>query len=125
VSIIESLVKLGAMDGEEQACREMVLPFLWRLERARAALPGHTLRYEDLTADPAGCLRDLCGFLEVDWEPGMLDYSSRADENHIPRYLGDTSENIYSGGVRRGRILPRREDIPEELLPMCRTWSYM
>ncbi|MGN9756711.1 hypothetical protein [Streptomyces sp. SD31] len=28
-------------------------------------LGGHVLRYEDLTADPAARLRDICAFLEL------------------------------------------------------------
>jgi len=32
-----------------------------------------TVRYEDLVADAEGTMRRLCGMLEVDFEPGMID----------------------------------------------------
>ncbi|MBN1666885.1 MAG: sulfotransferase, partial [Anaerolineales bacterium] len=32
------------------------------------------LRYEDLITDPEKQLSDLCAFLEIDYQPGMLDY---------------------------------------------------
>lgn len=32
------------------------------------------LRYEDLVSDPQTTLRELCGFLGIDFDPAMLDY---------------------------------------------------
>jgi len=37
------------------------------------------LRYEDLVADPEGRLRELCAFLGLGWEPGLLDYHRAVD----------------------------------------------
>ena len=37
------------------------------------------LRYEDLVADPEGKLRELCAFLGLDWEPGLLEYHRGID----------------------------------------------
>lgn len=44
--------------------------------RAQAArLPFYTeVRYEDLVTDPVPTLRRLCEFLELEWDPAMLDY---------------------------------------------------
>lgn len=36
------------------------------------------VRYEDLVTRPEATLRDICAFVGVGFEPGMLDYSSRA-----------------------------------------------
>ena len=38
------------------------------------------LRYEDLVADPEPSLRRVCGFLDLRWDPAMLDYHEGADE---------------------------------------------
>lgn len=51
----------------------------WRREvegARRFAPPGRYLeiRYEDLVADPEGRLREVCAFLGLDFEPGMLEY---------------------------------------------------
>lgn len=37
----------------------------------------HVLRYEDLVADPERTLRAVCGFLNIDFDAGMLDYGRR------------------------------------------------
>ncbi len=34
----------------------------------------HVQRYEDLIADPAMCLKTVCGFAGIPWAPEMLDY---------------------------------------------------
>jgi hypothetical protein len=46
----------------------------------RALPPGRyiELRYEDLVEDAAGEAKDLAKFLELDFDPGMLDYTERA-----------------------------------------------
>jgi hypothetical protein len=42
---------------------------------------GHylELRYEDLIADPEDRLREICRFIELPWDPAMLDYHRRAE----------------------------------------------
>lgn len=53
---------------------------MWR-ERLRSGLAAgrrlpperyHEIRYEDLTADPEGRIRELCGFLEEEFHPAMM-----------------------------------------------------
>ncbi|MGI9262859.1 MAG: sulfotransferase family protein [Woeseiaceae bacterium] len=44
--------------------------------RERLGDAGHTLRYEDLVSDPRGHIESLCGFLGIEFEPAMLDYSN-------------------------------------------------
>jgi len=41
--------------------------------------PYLELRYEDLVAEPEARLRDVCEFLGLDFEPGMLEYHRRED----------------------------------------------
>jgi hypothetical protein len=38
------------------------------------------IRYEDLVADPAARLEELCTFLDLPYAPAMLDYPSRVGE---------------------------------------------
>lgn len=56
----------------------------WRREvRAARAFgrthPYHELRYEDLVARPEARLREICAFLELEYEPAMLEYHRRED----------------------------------------------
>jgi hypothetical protein len=100
------------------------LRYMTAVDTAREAITGgHTLRYEDITADPGKELRGLCAFLDLDFEPAMLDYGSR-DASQLVKGLGDWRDKIRSGSVQSGRALPAEEEIPPLLRPMCRAWGY-
>lgn len=100
------------------------LKYMAALERARQSLPGTTVRYERLTADPAAETRRLCAELGIPWEPGMLSYG-RQDHGAFRKGAGDWQDKIRSGIVLRGRPLPAPEEVPEELREMCRRWGYL
>jgi hypothetical protein len=38
------------------------------------------VRYEDLISDPEAVLRDICSFVQLDYQPRMLKYYDRVDE---------------------------------------------
>lgn len=98
------------------------LRYMKATEKARSALPGLTVRYEDLSSEPERVTREICEFLGVAWEPGMLTYGEQAV---IQKGLGDWRDKIRSGTVQPGRELPDPDSIPEVLRPMCRTWGYL
>jgi LPS sulfotransferase NodH len=100
-----------------------VLKSMRAVQAARCNLPGLTIRYEDLTADPAAETRRACEFLGVEWDAAMLHYLKDGDEMFI-RGLGDWREKIRSGRVQRARPLPA-EPIPPELVEMCDAWGYV
>jgi hypothetical protein len=91
------------------------------VEQAREALPGFTVRYEELTASPETVVRDLCGFLGVPFEPGMLEYG-RFDHAGFTPGLGDSSLNIRSGRIQPPTPIP--DEVPEELAGICAAWGY-
>jgi len=99
------------------------LKYMEALERARPKHPGLSLRYEDLTADPAKETRRICEFLGLDWEPGMLEYGK---QNHgdFKKGIGDWREKIKTGTVQPGRPLADISEVPAELRPMCERWGY-
>lgn len=101
--------------------RRLVLSYGTRLEEARAELEGLTLRYEDLTADPGGVTRDVCSWLGVRWEPGMVSYG-RVDHGRLVSGIGDWSAKIRSGKVQPARPLPA--EVPAELLDLAHVWGY-
>jgi len=60
---------------------------------------SYSLRFEDLLAEPADTLRDLCTFLEEDFEEGMLDTSStgkQVNSQSVP-WKQKASEPIDTG----------------------------
>ncbi len=91
------------------------------VEQAREALTGLTVRYEELTADPETVVRELCGFLDVPFQPAMLDYGRFGHAGFTPG-LGDSSLNIRSGRIQPPAPLP--DEMPAELAGMCAAWGY-
>jgi hypothetical protein len=98
--------------------------FMNAVEEARQVLPGVTVRYEQLTADPEGVTREICAYLGVEWEPGMLDYGANTDGD-FRMGLGDWSEQIKSGTIQSARPLPEPDEVPESLKDLCRAWGYL
>jgi hypothetical protein len=121
-AIAESLTRLMPARSTEKIERE-VLNHTSAVEDARQNLPGYTLRYEEVVADPEGVLRELCGFLGVGWEPRMLDYGS-SDHGPFRLGLGDDSDKIRSGRIQAARSLPDRSLASPELVSMVATWGY-
>ncbi|ARQ71568.1 sulfotransferase family protein [Streptomyces marincola] len=99
------------------------LRFMNAVERARGNLNGYTVRYEELTEDPALALKGVCAFLGVDWEPGMLDYGSHHSAEP-EKGLGDWKEKIRTGSVQPGRPLPDPAEVPAPLHAVCAAWGY-
>ena len=66
---------------------ERYVPAIARFLRERP-VPFVHVRYETLVKDPEAQLREICAFLGVGYEPGMVDYG-RADAPKAGRGLGD------------------------------------
>lgn len=100
-----------------------VLRYMNAVEEARQALPGLTVRYEELTADPEGETKRICEFLGVDWEPQMLDYGQT--NRSYKAGLGDWSSVIKSGEIKPARLPSADEEMPESLRELCEAWGYV
>jgi Sulfotransferase family len=103
---------------------ELIVKYVEALEDARQTYDGHTVRYEDLTADPERELRAICSFLGIDYEPGMLDYG-QYDHGRYKSGLGDWNEKIKSGQIQQPEPPPPLEEIPPALREMCAKWGYL
>ncbi|MGH3679208.1 MAG: sulfotransferase family protein [Natronosporangium sp.] len=99
---------------------DFYLRFLYLLREARNELPGLTVRYEDLTAEPERVCRAICEFLELDWEPKMLEYGHRP----VVAGMGDSSAKLRSGRLQPGRPLPPADEIPLPFRPICAALGY-
>jgi hypothetical protein len=93
------------------------------LDEARGELDGHTLRYEELTSDPATAVRAVCDHIGVPFEPDMLHYG-RVDHGPFLKGVGD-----FADLIRTGRIQPRHHGPPvgptsTTLREVCHAWGY-
>jgi hypothetical protein len=109
-------------DSPERNAR-MVLRYGNALEAARAARPGLTVRYEDLTADPRAGTQAICKFLGVPWEASMLEYG-RYDHGRMKPGLGDWKAKIKSGEVQAAEPPPALDEIHPSLRDLCAAWDY-
>jgi hypothetical protein len=112
-------------DRTRAEAAERVLKYMTAMEEAYAELGGHILRYEDLTTGPAAELSRICDFLDLGFEPGMLDYASSLEGAVLGGGFGDWNDKIRSGKVQPDRPAPTEDEIPELLRPMCRAWGYL
>jgi hypothetical protein len=101
----------------------LVADYIHGVQAARSALPGHDLRYEDVIADPAKAMRQVCEFLDVPWEPSMLDYGD-FDHGPFEAYIGDFTGNIKSGRIRPGAPPPDPASLPAVIRDACAVWGY-
>jgi len=68
---------------------ERYVPAIARFTRT-ATVPMHQIRYENLVQEPEENARNLCGFLGIDYESGMVDYGSNPKaRGESTRGLGD------------------------------------
>lgn len=121
-SIVDSLMRARADRVLDQTTDE-VRSYLVPLEAARNALPGLTIKYEDLTADPEQVTRQICEFVGVEWDPSMLNYGEQ-DHGDFKPFIGDWSSNIKSGSIQAAREVPSIEATPKPLQEFARVWGY-
>jgi hypothetical protein len=122
--IARSRKALRPDDADETANIALIRRYCEALEHARRTYEGPTVRYEDLTTDPAGQLQIVCDHLGVEYEPGMLDYGKQ-DHGRFRAGLGDWQDKIKTGQVQPPEPPPPPEEIPEQLREMCVTWGYL
>ncbi|MQA99027.1 MAG: hypothetical protein GEU78_01830 [Actinobacteria bacterium] len=56
------------------------------MQEGRSMEPGHYIEivYEDLVEDPLGEVKTLCEFIDLEFEPDMLDYTEKARSAMLP-----------------------------------------
>ena len=68
------------------------------------------IRYEDMVDDYTGQAKQLCDFLDLSFDPGMLDYTERARDAILPR-AGDHNPHVAKRPTARVRSWER--DMPD------------
>ncbi|WP_285774254.1 sulfotransferase [Microtetraspora sp. NBRC 13810] len=122
VSIATSWHEASPGKRDAEAAAVDALRYMKAVERARKALDGLTVRYEDVTAEPEQETRRICDFLGVPWEEEMLDYGAR---NDYRKGLGDWKDKIRSGAIQTGRELPDPDAVPDVLKDISAAWGYL
>ena len=123
LAIARSRQQVRPNDDEERNLAKIVR-YCEAVQAARESHPGLEVRYEDLTADPAGQTRRLCEFLGVPWEPGMLDYAA-ADHGRYRRGIGDWNEKLRSGRIHVAPPPPPESEVPPSLHEFAAAWGYL
>lgn len=123
VSILES-IRNDAQGPIAEKKIDMAMTYIRAMETAARDVDGLTIRYEDLVATPAEVTRDVCAFLEVPWEAGMLSYGEQDHGPFLP-FIGDWTDKIATGRIQSPRPLPRPDEVPEHLRAACREWGYL
>lgn len=77
--------------------------------------PGvRTVRYEDLVLDPERTVRELCRFVGVEYDPGMLEYwrstAPTRDVRHFPQNI-EATRPISPASIGRHRHVLTAEEI--------------
>ncbi|MCF6467074.1 sulfotransferase [Nonomuraea sp. MG754425] len=121
--VISSLQNRKDNTTTRQSLEATALKYFKPLEQARRTLDGLTVRYERLTAEPAQVTREICAYLSVNWEPGMLEYGRHQQDAFVAN-LGDRSDNIKSGRIQTARTFDTIDDLPPKLAKYATTWGY-
>lgn len=100
---------------------------LWLRAEKNLSASTHVLRYEDLVADAEKELKELVSFLEMPWQPEMLEYTSRAKDKqqiNTPSYQAVT-ENIYTSSMERWKNYSAElAPVVSRLQPIMKLLSY-
>jgi hypothetical protein len=121
-SMVSSLIN-GRPERDVAKTVAEVKQYVDAVDEARGELPGLTVRYEDLTEDPTEVTQQICAFLGLEWDKGMLNYG-RQEHGPFQAYIGDWSDNIKSGSVQQARELPKADEVPDSLKEVTRRWGY-
>jgi hypothetical protein len=100
----------------------------WETYRAQLPLNVHTVRYEDLTAEPEPVLRGLLDFLGVAWDERVLQHSAtaqaRGSQVRTASYQ-QVTEPLYQRATRRWeRYAPQMGEALATLEPWRRHFGY-
>jgi hypothetical protein len=121
--VVTSLQNRKDNTATRAALETNALKYFKPLEQARSTLDGLTLRYEDLTAEPEKTTREVCSYLDVEWEREMLDYAEHDQGRFLPN-LGDRSDTIKSGRIQPARSLETTEELSPKLAKYAAAWGY-
>ena len=120
-AIARSRQALRPEDADNDANIDLIRRYCEALERARQTHEGHTVRYEELTANPEAVTQGICRNLGLEWEPSMLEYGQH-DHGRFRAGLGDWADKIKTGQVQAPK--PPPAETPAPLRQVAAAWGY-
>lgn len=111
-------------DWSRDQAAEDVLRYMEAVEDARVEHGGLSVKYEDITIDPAREMQRICEFLDLTYEPAMVDYG-QGDHGNFKAGLGDWSQRIKSGKVQPVEHIPTLDETPSMLRDISKKWGYL
>lgn len=99
---------------------------LWEQYKRQIDFRWLEIRYEELVEDLESCARTMIDFLDLPWDPAVLDYSKKARSGVVntPSYKGVT-EGIYKTSRQRWRnYLGPVRAVDHHLRPFIETYAY-
>jgi hypothetical protein len=120
-AIARSRLSVLGEPADPEANLDLIRRYCEALEAARRAHTGHTVRYEELTAEPERVLRGVCSYLGVRFERGMVEYG-RFRHGPYRAGLGDWKEKIRTGTVQPAE--PPPDVVREPLVAITQAWGY-
>jgi hypothetical protein len=107
-------------DWDPLEVEDVVGDFTRAVELARLNLKGVTVKYEELASRPTEITQEICRYLAIPWEKGMLDYGE-VDQGAFLRGIGDWGKRIESGKILPARSVP---NTPDSLGVISKRWGY-
>jgi hypothetical protein len=101
---------------------------LWMEYEAFFKITYHSIRYEDLVADTENQIRGALAYLDVDWEPSVLDFYSHAKKKEIintPSYEAVTQPIYESSTYRWKRYEKALGPVIDSLRRMMTAFGYL
>ena len=77
----------------------------------------HLLTYEELVGEPERCARTLCGFLDVGFDPGMLDTERYRDADGS-RWKGNSHQGAAGPGIYTSSLRAWEKTLPPEAVEL-------
>lgn len=100
------------MDASKNNAAVMALDWRYKLakiEKSFGAMPignQFTLRYEDLLEAPEDSIREVCSFLGIAYEPGMLEFHKTSHN-----YIGEHHSNLIFNAINKSNSAKWRKNL--------------
>ena len=120
----EAMVQFSSLERTTSLYAQVMQ--IWLDSRHKLKNPWFESRYEDVVEDLEGSARQILNFLELPWDPTVLNYHQHASRKHIstPSHK-DVKKPIFRRALRRWeRYQEQFEPYEERLAPFISAFGY-
>lgn len=131
LDVAHSFVQVGLQPDVESAARR----WQWTVRLVRRFARAHPeitleLRYEDLVQRPADVLRTTCQFLDIEFDPAMIEATEHtASMGDVPfhRHHANVMKPVFTGSIGKGRralTSEQKQRLQEMIGPLLEETGY-